>query len=68
MPANFILRAVPLAAGRHRLRIEYSPKAFRVGKWVSIVSLIIYAGFLGWHLRQRKKESSADYADDTDEL
>jgi len=28
MPANYVLRAVPLSAGHHRFRMEYAPRAF----------------------------------------
>jgi hypothetical protein len=40
MPANYVLRAVPLAAGQHRLRVEYAPAAFTVGLWVSVVARV----------------------------
>ena len=43
MPANYILRAIPLAAGRHLIRLDYLPSMFIVGKWVSIVTVAIYA-------------------------
>lgn len=39
VPANYVLRAVPLAAGRHRLRLEYAPRGYRIGKWVSLAAL-----------------------------
>jgi hypothetical protein len=42
MPANYVLRAIPLAAGKHLLRLEYSPTAYRVGFWVSLVSTLVY--------------------------
>ena len=42
LPADYIVRAVPLPAGQHRLRIEYAPSAFRIGRFVSGVST---AGF-----------------------
>jgi hypothetical protein len=48
LPANYILRAVPLSAGNHRLRIEYAPLGFRIGKWISLVSLIVFAGLFAW--------------------
>ena len=54
LPANYILRAVPLGAGNHHLRIEYAPAGFRIGKWISVVSLILYAGILGWRWRGKK--------------
>ena len=45
LPANYILRAVPLAAGHHQLRVEYAPPQFEIGKWISIVSAILF-GFV----------------------
>jgi hypothetical protein len=44
LPANYILRAVPLTAGHHRLRVEYTPDGFTVGKWISIVSGVLFFG------------------------
>jgi hypothetical protein len=49
MPANYVLRAVPLAAGHHRLRVEYAPAGFRVGIWVSAVAWLGFAvAGVGW--------------------
>jgi hypothetical protein len=42
MPADYVLRAVSLQAGRHIFRMEYRPKAFTIGMWISIVSLAAY--------------------------
>ncbi len=39
LPANYVLRAIPLGAGTHRLRLEYCPRGFRVGVWVSVAAL-----------------------------
>jgi hypothetical protein len=41
LPADYILRVVPLAAGRHRLRMEYMPAAFPWG---------IACSAVGWSL------------------
>jgi len=41
-PANYCLRAIPLAAGHHRIRVEYTPVAFRIGVCVSIISLLAF--------------------------
>jgi hypothetical protein len=38
MPANYALRAVPLGPGKHRLRLEYAPPAFRAGAALSVVA------------------------------
>ncbi|HUB65907.1 MAG TPA: hypothetical protein VL981_00315 [Candidatus Methylacidiphilales bacterium] len=48
LPADYILRAVPLAAGHHRLRIVYAPAAFSIGAGVSAVAWLIWAGLLVW--------------------
>jgi hypothetical protein len=54
LPANYILRAIPLSAGHHRLRVEYVPSAFTVGKWISILSAVIYIGVLVWYRKQSR--------------
>jgi uncharacterized membrane protein YfhO len=48
---------VPLAAGRHTIRIEYLPGLYRIGKWVSILSLILYTALLAWALRRKKRKA-----------
>jgi len=64
MPANYCLQGVPLKAGRHRILIEYAPSAFRIGKWVSILSLAVYAAV--WIIlvirRRRGSEQTSDAA------
>lgn len=37
LPANYILRAIPLAAGHHKMRMEYVPAGFALGKWISVL-------------------------------
>src|ERR1035437_3563551 len=53
LPADYCLRAIPLAAGHHHLRLEYQPAGFVIGKWVSIVSLVVFVGLLALWCRQR---------------
>jgi hypothetical protein len=50
MPADYALRAVALDRGKHRLRLEYAPLAFRVGAVVSAIAWAawIAAAFLLW--------------------
>src|SRR5436190_1857942 len=42
LPANYILRAVPLAVGHHLLRVEYRPVAFAIGKWISLICVVAF--------------------------
>ena len=55
MPANYILRAIPLNAGRHRIRIEYVPGGFRLGMAVSFVAWLLWFGILCWHASAAKR-------------
>ncbi|MFQ5415409.1 MAG: hypothetical protein ACE5FL_00025 [Myxococcota bacterium] len=53
--ADYTLRAVPLAAGHHRLRLEYRPAAYLAGRWVSVASLGVFAVTTGiWAIRRRE--------------
>jgi hypothetical protein len=49
-PANYILRAVPLAAGHHRFRVEYFSPEFEIGKWISLVATVLFVGAV-WKFR-----------------
>jgi len=52
-PANYVLRAVPLSAGHHRLRVEYFSLAFEIGKWISLTAIVLFLG-AAWRFRQTK--------------
>jgi hypothetical protein len=41
-PANYVLRAIPLKAGTHHIRLEYLPSAFVIGKWISIAAWLVF--------------------------
>jgi len=58
-PANYALRAVALAAGHHLFRMEYMPRGFVAGKWISIASSAAFgATILCLWLRRRKQAKS----------
>lgn len=56
-PADYILRAVPLAAGHHRFRVEYAPRAFLVGAWISVLSALGFLAALGVVLREKSRDA-----------
>jgi len=65
MPANYVLRAVPLAVGRHRFRVEYVPTAFTVGKWVSgtaWIGFVIVGAGCGTSMTRRRDRLGVDVA------
>lgn len=42
MPADYILRGIPLSPGTHHFRLQYIPAAFDIGKLISLLTLFIY--------------------------
>jgi hypothetical protein len=55
LPANYCLRAVPLQAGHHKLLMEFAPRGFRIGKWISIVAACGWLAALGWVLARKAR-------------
>lgn len=54
MPANYAMRAVPLIAGHHRIRLEYCPSGFYPGLLLSGLGLLGAAAYFfhPWLLRR----------------
>ena len=52
IPANYVLRAIPLSQGHHHFLIEYWPTAFQEGMWISIASAIGLVMAAGYHVRK----------------
>jgi len=53
-PVDHILRGVYLTPGEHRVEFFFDPLPFRVGKWLTLVSLAVYALFLGKEIWKKK--------------
>jgi len=58
MPANYVLMAVPLSAGHHHFRLEYAPRAFEMGKWISLAALAAFLVAAGQLMLRRKTPNS----------
>lgn len=53
-PANHAVRAIPLAAGKHALRLEYEPRGFREGIALTFLTFVALVAAFSWRpLRQR---------------
>ncbi|HUO57191.1 MAG TPA: hypothetical protein VMV05_03345 [bacterium] len=51
-------RAIPLSAGVHHFELRYEPLGFTIGKWVSLIFLLIYIGAWVWVLRLQPEEAA----------
>ncbi|HEY1600749.1 MAG TPA: 6-pyruvoyl-tetrahydropterin synthase-related protein [Pirellulales bacterium] len=47
MAADYVLRAIPLEAGDHLIRLEYRSIPFAIGKWISLVAIVAYGLAIG---------------------
>jgi hypothetical protein len=54
LPANYVLRGIPLAAGRHHLILEYEPSLLVLGAFTSVLALAVWGG--AW--RRARSEAS----------
>ena len=55
MPADYVLRAVPLSAGHHHLRIVYAPPAVPIGIGLSVAAWTLWGGLLVWSMRAEEQ-------------
>jgi hypothetical protein len=42
MPANYAFMAIPLSPGQHHIQLEYCPAAWKIGVWITAVSLPLW--------------------------
>jgi uncharacterized membrane protein YfhO len=53
--ANYLLRAVPVEAGQHRVEVYYDPPLFKVGLVITILTLLASGALLGELVLRDKK-------------
>ena len=59
--ANWALRALPLkTAGTHQVVLEFKPRDYLIGKWISIITLLLLLGYLGFDVLRRRKTKDED--------
>jgi hypothetical protein len=65
LAAPAIMRAIPLAAGRPLFKLQYLPRTFVIGKWISLASVALWAGLVilcVWRTRRSGSWSVAQRA------
>ncbi len=55
--ANYMFRAIPLKAGEHSVGFVYDPLSFKIGKYISLFSLMLCFGMLGYSLILSRKKA-----------
>ncbi len=58
LPADHALRAIPLAAGTHNIKIEYQPSGFGTGILITLITLALLAASLGWKPARERLDCS----------
>ncbi len=57
--ADYSLRGIAVPAGDHTVRLFYASSAFRAGAWISILTLVLTLGVLGFVAMRRNGEGGA---------
>jgi hypothetical protein len=60
LPADYTLMVVPLAAGKHFLRLEYAPSGYVIGRWISLAALLAYVVAVGLYFRSSMRRLPTD--------
>ena len=57
-PVNTILRGVYLTPGTHKIEFRFDPLPFKIGKYLTLTSFVLFAGMLvrEWRIRRVKGE------------
>jgi hypothetical protein len=59
--ADWCLRGLPIAAGSHRVEVRYEPASFARGLWITVATLVLSGGGIGYSLfRKRKRPAPPD--------
>ena len=69
--ANYVLRAIKIPAGEHKIEFKFHPKPYYMGEHISLVSSLLlifgFFGYLAWEfMRMRKRKTIGDDLDDED--
>ncbi|MBI5116416.1 YfhO family protein [Candidatus Poribacteria bacterium] len=57
--ADYLFMAIPVGAGKHAIELEYRPLGFRMGRWISILSVVAFSLSLAFDVaRRRAREMS----------
>lgn len=59
VPADYALRAVALGRGHHYLRLEYAPRLFYIGAWLSALTWLAWIAAL-LLLRRARRDAATD--------
>jgi hypothetical protein len=61
VPVNLVLRGVYLPQGDHTVEFVFDPLPFMIGKWLTLVSFLVFILFLVWEgLRKRREPGGGD--------
>jgi hypothetical protein len=58
VPVNHVLRGVYLTPGTHTVEFTFDPLPFKVGKWLTLSSMFLFAVLLGRELWLRRRRTS----------
>jgi hypothetical protein len=52
--ADYLFMAVPVTIGKHVVDFQYLPPAYRIGRWISLLSLVLLSLLVAFDLARRR--------------
>jgi hypothetical protein len=52
---DYTLITVPVPPGAREVRLDFASPAYRMGRWITWVALLVIAGLLAWPVIQRRR-------------
>ena len=59
VPADYLLRGIPLESGNHHFYMVYRPMEFIIGKWISLFTAVLLVGVLIFRVGIRSRWNKA---------
>jgi hypothetical protein len=59
--ADYLFMAFPVAEGKHVIDVEYAPVGYRLGKWITLLSLGFFALLLAFDVARRRAKNLAPW-------
>ncbi|MBI4832899.1 MAG: YfhO family protein, partial [Candidatus Lindowbacteria bacterium] len=59
--ANYLFMAIPVGAGKHAIELAYRPLGFRVGRWISLLAVVLFSLSLAFDYARRRAKQMAPW-------
>jgi len=59
--ADYLFMAIPVEAGKHVIELVYQPAGYRAGKWITLLSMVVFSFGLAFDFVHRRARTMAPW-------